>query len=92
MKKLMNRTGYNNSLCAKCNNSVCKVYGGRCKKYRILYFFKRLFCKHNYKKIAWQEEYDQVYNERYAERLYECSKCGKRIWVDGRYDPYFWKE
>lgn len=52
---------------------------------------KKLFCKHDYKKLAWREKYDQVYNERYSERLYNCSKCGKRIWVDGRYDPYFGK-
>lgn len=42
-------------------------------------FLKKLFCKHSYQKIAWCEEYDE----------YRCSKCGKRIWVDGRCDPYF---
>lgn len=55
-------------------------------------FLRKLFCKHDYKKIAWCEEYDEYRNERYAARLYKCNKCGKEIWVDGRYDPYFWKE
>lgn len=87
----MNKTGYNNSLCANCDNDVCKVYGGRCKKYRIINFFRELFCKHSYEKIAWREEYDKSRNERYAARLYKCHKCGKAMWVDGRYDPYFEK-
>lgn len=55
-------------------------------------FFKRLFCKHEYEKIAWLEEYDKCRNERYPARLYKCNKCGKKIWVDGRCDPYFRKE
>ena len=55
-------------------------------------FFKRLFCKHDYEKIGWMQEYDERRNERYAARLYQCNKCGKKIWVDGRYDPYFRKE
>lgn len=83
------REGYSNSLCTKCDNDVCKVYGGRCKKYRIIKFLRKLFCKHNYEKVAWCEEYDEHRNERYAARLYKCNKCGKEIWVDGRYDPYF---
>ena len=53
------------------------------------HFFKKLFCKHNYQKIAWREEYDEYRNVRYAERLYQCNKCGTQIWVDGRCDPYF---
>jgi hypothetical protein len=53
---------------------------------------KQLFCKHIYIKFAWYEEYDERRNERYAVRLYRCDKCGKEICVDGRYDPYFWKE
>ena len=55
-------------------------------------FFRRLFCKHDYKKIAWREEYDKYRNERYAARLYRCSKCGKQIWIDGRYDHIVWQE
>ena len=86
------REGYSNSLCMKCDNDACKVYGGRCKKYHLVNFFRKLFCRHNYEKIAWCEEYDENRNERYAARLYKCNKCGKEIWVDGRYDPYFWKE
>lgn len=82
------RAGYSDSLCVECDNDVCKVYGGRCGKYRLLKFFRTLFCKHSYTKIAWREEYDVNRNERYPERLYECNKCGKKIWIDGRYD-YF---
>lgn len=37
---------YYNPLCIKCNNDICKVYGGRCKKYIIINFFKKLF-KHS---------------------------------------------
>ena len=88
----MNRTEYNNSLCAKCDNDVCKVYGGRCKKYCIVNFFRRLFCKHNYTRIIWYEEYDKHRNQRYSMRLYQCNKCGKEIWVDGRYDYILWEE
>ena len=55
----------------------------------MLRFFKRLFCKHSWKKIAWHEEYDHFRHERYAIRWYECSKCGKIITVDGRYDNIF---
>ena len=55
-------------------------------------FLKQLFCKHDYQKIAWYEDYDKHRNERYPVRLYQCNKCGKKIWVDGRYDPYFLKK
>lgn len=51
-------------------------------------FFKRLFCKHDYLKTGWEEEYDDKRNERYSVRYYTCLKCGKEIEVDGRYDPY----
>ena len=51
--------------------------------------FKRLFCKHNYEKTSWYEEYDKYRHERYAVRIYKCTKCGKQIQVDGRFDPYF---
>lgn len=36
---------YFNSLCIKCNNDICKVYGGTCRKYRVINFFKKLFKK-----------------------------------------------
>ena len=52
-------------------------------------FLKKIFCRHDYEKISWYEEYDNFRNERYAMRQYKCNKCGKKIWVDGRYDPYF---
>ena len=58
-------------------------------KVDIIIFFRRLFCKHNYEKIAWREEEDKLRNEMYAERLYKCNKCGKEKWVDGRFDPYW---
>ena len=34
-----------NKICTKCNNGICKAYGGTCKKYRIINFFKKLFKK-----------------------------------------------
>lgn len=48
--------------------------------------FKKLFCKHNMIKIDWR--YRETSVLVYSERLYKCDKCGKEIWVDGRYDPY----
>lgn len=51
-------------------------------------FFKRLFCKHDYRKVGWDEAMDYKHNERYTIRYYTCKRCGKKITVDGRYDPY----
>lgn len=51
-------------------------------------FIKRLFCGHKYYQISWYEEYDSYRNERYSMRLYQCKKCGKEIWVDGRCDTF----
>ena len=48
-------------------------------------FFKRLFCKHDYIKIDWYQTLDNN-GVRYSRRQYRCKKCGKQIWVDGRYD------
>lgn len=42
-------------------------------------------CRHQYEKVAWREEYDEVRHERYAMRLYRCVNCGKEKWVDGRF-------
>jgi hypothetical protein len=47
---------------------------------------QQLFCKHSYEKVDWFEKYDSVYNVRHSVRVYVCSKCGKRLVVDGRYD------
>ena len=46
--------------------------------------FKKLFCKHDYKKIDFKQE--ERNNIRFSMRLYKCEKCGKEIWVDGRND------
>ena len=32
-------------LCEKCNNDICKVYGGTCRKYRFIRFLRKLFGK-----------------------------------------------
>lgn len=56
----------------------------------IIEKLRKIFCRHEFVKYAWYEEYDNRRNERYAVRLYRCEKCGKEIQVDGRYDPY-WK-
>jgi hypothetical protein len=52
-------------------------------------YFKELFCKHNYEKIDYYAAVDNERNVRFPMRRYRCNKCGKDIWVDGRYDPYF---
>ena len=52
---------------------------------------KKLFCRHDYRKIGWEEAMDYRRNERYTIRTYACDKCGKKILVDGRYDPYILK-
>ena len=50
---------------------------------------KETFCLHTHlKKVEWYEVEGRYQNVRYTMRLYECSKCGKRIWVDGRHDPF----
>lgn len=51
-------------------------------------FFKKLFCVHKYERKCWYATMDDHTNERYSVRLYKCKKCGKEIWVDGRYDIY----
>ena len=51
-------------------------------------FLKKLFCKHDYEKISWYEEYDKNCNTRYSIRMYRCTKCGKQIQIDGRRDPF----
>lgn len=56
----------------------------------IIEKLRKIFCRHEFVKYDWYEEYDNLRNERYVVRLYRCEKCGKEIQVDGRYDPY-WK-
>lgn len=34
---------YSNELCEKCANSVCKVYGGRCRRYLIREKIRTIF-------------------------------------------------
>lgn len=50
-------------------------------------FLKKIFCIHDYEKISWYEEYDKNTNMRYSLRMYRCTKCGKKLQVDGRRDP-----
>ena len=47
---------------------------------------KRLFCKHDYNKAAWEECFDSLRDIRYSRRLYICSKCGKSYWIDGKFE------
>ena len=51
---------------------------------KIKMFFKNMFCKHNWVKIGFREVENT--ETRYSMRHYECEKCGKRKWVDGRTD------
>ena len=32
-----------NPLCIKCNNDICKVYGGRCRKYNTIKYLEKYF-------------------------------------------------
>lgn len=36
---------YYNKLCIKCDNTICKSYGGNCRKYRIVNFLKEILYK-----------------------------------------------
>ena len=40
-------------------------------------FLKKLFCKHDYEKISWYEEYDTLHNQRYTLRMYRMYKMRK---------------
>ena len=51
-------------------------------------FFEKMFCKHDYEEIFYYEEYNKAINLRFSSRIYQCTKCGKKIEVDGRHDPY----
>lgn len=53
---------------------------------KIARFFRQLFCRHDWKKVAVFQEDDPVRNERYGIRRYECRKCGKISHQDGRRD------
>lgn len=44
----------------------------------------QLFCCHHYQKVGFRES--QEVGIRYSIRKYKCSKCGKEVWVDGRFD------
>ena len=49
--------------------------------------FKRLFCKHQWYKIAWYEDY---YSHKHCSivtrEVYRCKKCGKMKNIDLPYD------
>lgn len=45
---------------------------------------KRLFCRHRFEQVGWREAIEN--GDRFSERLYECPKCGKKAWIDGRHD------
>ena len=53
---------------------------------RITQFLTRLFCRHEWVKIGFREELDEIHNMRYSVRRYKCQKCGKVVDQDGRYD------
>lgn len=43
-------------------------------------------CRHAYEKTGFVETLDPVRNIRYPMRRYECARCHKITWQDGRYD------
>lgn len=47
---------------------------------------KRLFCRHDWEKIAVFQDVDEAHNVRYAIRRYRCRKCGRITHRDGRRD------
>ncbi len=53
---------------------------------RMKTFLGRLFCRHDWVKIAVFQEDDPVRNERYGIRRYECRKCGRVSHQDSRHD------
>lgn len=53
---------------------------------RIKRFFQRLFCRHDWVKVAVFQEDDPARNERYGIRRYECLKCGRVSHQDSRRD------
>lgn len=55
-------------------------------KDRIAMFFRQLFCRHDWVKVAVFQEEDPVRNERYGIRRYQCRKCGRVSHQDGRHD------
>ena len=75
-----------NDMCSKCNNSVCKVYGGTCKKYRMMHLVKRLFCKHtNSEVVCWHWTHGwSTYEIRFLEIQLRCNDCGKYYFAEIR--------
>lgn len=49
-------------------------------------WLSRLLFKHEYQMVGYTEAYD--HGLRYSVRHYRCTKCNKKIDVDGRYDRY----
>lgn len=47
-------------------------------------FWKKLFHRHDWRKIGFREESNDYL--RWSVRHYECQACGKRKCVDGRFD------
>lgn len=47
---------------------------------------KKLFCRHEWVKIAVIQDVDRLRNERYPIRRYQCRKCGRVTHQDGRHD------
>lgn len=57
----------------------------------MIAFLKILFCRHNWIFTGYVPEYDPVHNIRYSRRCYKCDKCGREMWVDGRYDRRYFR-
>lgn len=45
-----------------------------------------LFCRHSFVQVDWFEASDGTV--RFSMRQYRCEHCGKKRWIDGRYDLY----
>ena len=65
---------------------VEEIIGVKLHWYQKLLLRCKLCCPHMYLMTGYREE--QEAGIRYSMRRYECQKCGKVIWVDGRHDKY----
>lgn len=44
-------------------------------------FFRKLFCRHDYKKVCYRQEVDYKSGIRYALRYYTCKNVVRQFWL-----------
>lgn len=55
---------------------------------KVKKYLKELFCRHNYDWKNYIVAIDRYVYEEHPKRRYECTKCGKVIWIEAAKDPY----